>query len=68
MLWSMPYAVCTNQLDDCYICQIEHSQHRSILNFTVNLLAGLVAYTYQKKKPSLDIDPKGLPALPAAAL
>jgi hypothetical protein len=31
------------------------------------LLAGLIAYTYQEKKPSLDIDPKGLPALPAAA-
>ena len=33
----------------------------------VNLLAGLVAYTYQEKKPSLDIHPKDLPALPAAA-
>jgi hypothetical protein len=49
------------------ICQVEHSRHRSVLNFMVNLLAGLVAYTYQEKKPSLDINPKGLPALPAAA-
>jgi hypothetical protein len=32
----------------------------------VNLLAGLVAYTYQPKKPSLDLAPKGLPALPPA--
>jgi hypothetical protein len=46
------------------ICQIEHSRHRSIFNFLVNLLAGLVAYTYQEKKPSLDIYPHGLPALP----
>jgi hypothetical protein len=46
--------------------QIEHSRHRSMLNFLVNLLAGLIAYTYQEKKPSLDIHPKGLPALPSA--
>lgn len=31
------------------ICQIEHSRHRSVFNFLVNLLAGLVAYTYQEK-------------------
>ena len=46
------------------ICQIEHSRHRSVFNFLVNLLAGLVAYTYQEKKPSLDIYPKELLALP----
>jgi hypothetical protein len=49
------------------IGQIEHSRHRSPLNFLVNLLAGLVAYTYLEKKPSLDLNSKGLPALPAAA-
>ena len=38
------------------ISQIEHSHHRSLMNFLVNLLAGLVAYTFQAKKPSLDID------------
>lgn len=48
------------------ICQIEHSRHRSVYNFLVNLLAGLVAYTYQLRKPSLDLDDKGLPALPPA--
>lgn len=48
------------------ICQVEHSRHRSVVNFMVNLLAGLVGYTYQEKKPSLDIDSKGLPALLAA--
>ena len=46
--------------------QIEHSQHRSVFNFLVNLLAGLVAYSYQMKKPSLDLQTKGLPALPPA--
>ncbi len=48
------------------ISQIEHSRHRSIWNFFVNLFAGLIAYTYLPQKPSLDLAPKGLPALPAA--
>ncbi|MBD2328610.1 IS982 family transposase [Alkalinema sp. FACHB-956] len=47
-------------------CQIEHSRHRSIWNFLVNLVAGLIAYTYQPKLPSLDLKSKGLPALPEA--
>jgi hypothetical protein len=37
------------------ISQIEHSRHRSPLNFFVNLIAGLVAYTFCEKKPSLNI-------------
>ena len=37
------------------ISQIDHSRHRSIANFLVNLVAGLIAYTYQAKKPSLHI-------------
>ena len=48
------------------ICQIEHSRHRSPFNFLVNVLAALVAYTYQEKKSALDLDVKGLPALPEA--
>lgn len=39
------------------ISQIEHSRHRSVNNFMVNLLAGLVAYTLQPKKPSLNLCP-----------
>ena len=35
------------------ISQIEHSRHRSVLNFMVNLVAGLVAYIHQPKKPSI---------------
>jgi len=34
-------------------CQIEHSRHRSPLNFLVNLLSGLVAYSFLEKKPSI---------------
>jgi hypothetical protein len=37
------------------ISQIEHSRHRSVANCFVNLLAGLSAYTWQEKKPSLNI-------------
>jgi hypothetical protein len=47
------------------IRQIEHSRHRSVWNFMVNLLAGLIAYTYLPKKTSLDLEPQGLPALEA---
>jgi Transposase DDE domain len=37
------------------ISQIEHSRHRSLTGFMVNLVAGLLAYTYQPKKPSLGL-------------
>jgi hypothetical protein len=33
--------------------QIEHSRHRSLVNFSTNILAGLIAYQLQPKKPSL---------------
>lgn len=46
------------------ISQIEHSRHRSFTNFLVNLLAGLLAYCFQEKKPSLHIHP-ALPAVSA---
>lgn len=36
------------------ISQIEHSRHRSVSNFMVNLLAGLIAYCHQPKKPSIN--------------
>ena len=48
------------------ISQIEHSRHRSVWNFMVNLFSGLIAYTYLPTKPSLDLETKGLPALPSA--
>lgn len=38
------------------ICQIEHTRHRSPYNFLAHLLAGLVAYCHQPKKPSLHLD------------
>jgi hypothetical protein len=35
------------------ISNIEHSRHRSPVNFMVNLVAGLISYTLQEKKPSI---------------
>lgn len=37
------------------ISQIEHTRPRSVVGFMVNLIAGLVAYSYQPKKPSLGL-------------
>ena len=37
------------------ISQIEHSRHRSLAGFMSNLLAGLIAYCHQPKKPSLHL-------------
>jgi transposase len=38
------------------ISQIEHSRHRSVCNFMVNLMCGLIAYAHQPKKPSLGLE------------
>lgn len=35
------------------ISQVEHTRHRSVCNFLVNMLGGLAAYCHQPKKPSL---------------
>ena len=39
------------------ICKIEHTRHRSIKGFLVNIIAGLTAYCFFPKKPSLNITP-----------
>jgi len=46
------------------VSQIEHSRHRSLTGFMVNLVAGLLAYTYQPKKPSLGLRVWGESRLP----
>ena len=48
------------------ICQIEHTRHRSKINFLVNLLAALIAYIYQEKKPSLNLHHDQIEALQLA--
>jgi hypothetical protein len=45
------------------ISQIEHSRHRSPINFLINLVCGLIAYCHQSKKPSLHLG--DLPVLSA---
>lgn len=45
------------------ISQIEHSRHRSVTNFIVKVLAGLIAYSFREKKPSLNIEIKELALL-----
>jgi hypothetical protein len=51
----------TDQLKN--ISQIEHTRHRSLANFMVNLVCGLIAYCHQPKKPSLALDLPQLEAL-----
>jgi transposase len=37
------------------ISQIEHTRHRSPVNGIINMIAAVVAYTFQPKKPALDL-------------
>ena len=37
------------------ISQIEHTRHRSLANFLVNIVAALLAYSFKDKKPSLNL-------------
>ena len=40
------------------ISQIEHSRHRGVPHYFADILAGLVAYTYREKLPSLNLAPR----------
>lgn len=40
------------------IAQAEHSRHRSFGNFITNLVASLIAYSFQEKKPSIKFETK----------
>ena len=35
------------------ICDADHSRHRSVTNFLVNLISALAAYSFLPKKPSI---------------
>lgn len=48
------------------ISQVQHTRHRSVCNFLVNVIAGLIAYTYQDKKPSLNLTIEDLNSLQEA--
>ena len=45
------------------ISQIEHTRHRSITGFMVNMLGGLIAYTYRDNKPSIKLNEKDIEIL-----
>jgi hypothetical protein len=45
------------------ISQVEHTRHRSPINFLVNVIAGLIAYCHQPKKPSLNLSRQQLQLL-----
>jgi membrane-associated HD superfamily phosphohydrolase len=50
-----------NQLKNIFV--LDHSRHRSLINFLVNAIASLIAYSYQPKKPSLNIRQQDLMSL-----
>jgi hypothetical protein len=50
------------------ISQIEHTRHRSAVNGVVNMIAAVVAYTFQSKKPALDLYTTGANPLPQSLL
>ncbi len=56
----------TDQLKN--ISQISHTRRRGVDNFLVNLVAGLIAYCNQPKKPSLNLRDKFLALLPATLI
>ncbi len=50
------------------ISQIEHSRHRSLHGFMLNLLGGLIAYCLKEDKPSLNFSPADFDELQNIAL
>jgi hypothetical protein len=38
------------------ICEIEHSRHRSPVNFLINLFTGLATYSFFEKKPVIKFE------------
>lgn len=42
------------------IFQIEHSRHRSLTNYMINVITGLITYSYQDKKTALHLKTSAL--------
>jgi hypothetical protein len=38
------------------ICEVEHTRHRSMHNFVMNLISALAAYCFFEKKPAIGFD------------
>jgi len=45
------------------ICDIDHTRHRSPVNFLVNIISGLISYTWKNKKPCIKMSKKVIKAL-----
>ena len=39
-------------------CHIEHSRHRSPINFLLNIVSALIGYTYRDKLPEINFEKK----------
>jgi len=50
------------------ISPLVHSRHRSVPNFMVNIIAGLIAYSFQEKKPTIKLDKNEEGMLPVLAI
>lgn len=50
------------------ISQLVHSRHRSVNNFMVNIIAGLIADSLQEKKPAIKLDKDEEVMLPILAI
>ena len=50
------------------ISQISHSRHRNVVNLMVHIIAGLIAYTHQEQKPSLNLDKEEYTCLPSTLI
>ena len=37
-------------------CQIEHTRHRIFNNFIINMISGLIAYSFYPTKSNINID------------
>ena len=38
------------------VAQLVHSRHRSVLNFAMNVLSAMAAYSFFEKKPEVNLD------------
>ena len=38
------------------VAQLVHSRHRSVLNFAMNVLSAIAAYSFFEKKPEINLD------------
>ena len=38
------------------ICQVEHTGHRSVAGFILNIMSAVAAYSFFPKKPSIKMD------------